>query len=154
MRGKNHDRSSALLTPIIAIALSPYLPTPLIFAAVIGFALGFLFLSPDVDLPQSLPSRRWGLLHPMWHGYRSNHKHRGRSHFPLWGTFERLLYLSLFVAPAAVFVGFQAPADVASILRVWRANGGLSLCAAAIGGVELAALWHLCCDYVWPLKKF
>ena len=86
-----------------------------------------------------------------------NHKHRGRSHFPLWGTFERLLYLSLFVAPSAIFVGLQAPDDVAEHsegMAANGANGGLSLCAAAIGGVELAALWHLCCDYVWPLKKF
>ena len=113
MRGANHDRSSALLTPIISIALTPYLPVPLIYAAVIGFVLGFSHLSPDVDLPQSLPSRRWGFLHPMWRWYRMNHKHRGRSHFPLWGTFERLLYLSLFVAPVAIFVGLQAPDDVA-----------------------------------------
>ena len=154
MTGANHDRSSALLTPIIAIALTQYFPAPLIYAVVIGFVLGFSFLSPDIDLPQSLPSRRWGFLHPMWRWYRSNHKHRGRSHFPLWGTFERLLYLSLFVAPSAVFVGLQAPDDVLSILRVWRLNGGLNLCAAAVGGVELAALWHLICDYVWPLKKF
>ena len=58
------------------------------------------------------------------------------------------------IAPVAIFVGLQAPDDVLSILRVWRINGGLNLCAAAIGGVELAALWHLCCDHVWPLKKF
>ena len=89
MRGKNHDRSSALLTPIIAIALTQYLPAPLIYAEATGFVLGFSHFSPDIDLPQSLPSRRWGFLHPMWRWYRSNHKHRGRSHFPLWGTFER-----------------------------------------------------------------
>lgn len=154
MSGKNHDRSSALIMPLLAIALSQYLSISLICAVIIGFVLGFGFLSPDLDLRQSLPSRRWGWLHPMWNLYRKNHKHRGRSHFPLWGSFERLLFLSLFIGPFAIVVGLQAPDDVMSIFRVWRLNDGLNICTAAFGGIELAALWHLCCDYVWPLNKW
>lgn len=54
-----------------------------------------LFLSPDLDLPYSRPSRRWGPLGILWAPYRWLHAHRGASHSYLYGPLSRLLFLLL-----------------------------------------------------------
>jgi uncharacterized metal-binding protein len=146
MTGNNHDRTSALLTPIAAIALAQLYPTGQgLWLSLIGYTVGWLFLSPDLDLPRSNPKRRWGLLGFIWIPYDQTHKHRGRSHWPLFGSLERLAYLALPVGIAAWFINAEA-AKLAveqwhTILPLWT-------------GIELACLWHLCCDWMPGLRKF
>jgi len=74
------------------------------------FGVGYLFstflFSPDLDLPFSKPSKRWGLARflfaPIW--FLS--KHRGITHLPLFGTFLKLLYLvALFLFLYFVLLG-------------------------------------------------
>lgn len=155
MTGKNHDRSSLLLTPLLAIALAPILPLALVLTLVTAFTAGWAFLSPDLDLPQSRPSKRWGLLHVLWEPYRSTHKHRGRSHFPLFGTAERLLYCACLLSPVALGVlwGNESLSELETMMWTWWLNGGYEVLMSIAVGVELAALWHLACDYIWPLNK-
>lgn len=145
MTGKNHDRSSMFLSfPLIAV-LGTYVPEHCVAIAV-GYFAGFLYLSPDVDLPQSRPSKRWGIFRPIWIPYQKARKHRGRSHWPIIGSGERLLFAA--VIPLTVW-GLFNPAIALDFLRDdWRSL--LALWA----GVELACWWHLICDHVWPLKRF
>jgi uncharacterized metal-binding protein len=58
-----------------------------------GGAVGTLYLSPDIDLPDSRASKRWGFLSLLWEPYRVFHPHRGTSHSWVYGPLSRLLYL-------------------------------------------------------------
>jgi len=52
MTGNNHDRTSALLTPIAAIALAQLYPAGQgLWLSLIGYTVGWLFLSPDLPAP-------------------------------------------------------------------------------------------------------
>ncbi|MBC7318518.1 DUF2227 family putative metal-binding protein [Candidatus Bipolaricaulota bacterium] len=59
----------------------------------LAYLAGSLFLSPDLDLPQSRPARRWGFLRFLWWPYSRVFRHRGLSHHPLLGPLFRFLYL-------------------------------------------------------------
>ncbi|MCS6869514.1 DUF2227 family putative metal-binding protein [Thermus sp.] len=101
MSGREHDGATLLLASVGAYALwrlDPFLA--LGFAG--GSLLGGLWLSPDLDLPDSRPSRRWGPLRLLWEPYRAFHPHRGRSHTYLYGPLSRFLYLGLLLAPLAL----------------------------------------------------
>ncbi len=52
-----------------------------------------LLLSPDVDLANSAPARRWGALRLLWLPYARLFRHRGLSHSILFGPLTRVLYL-------------------------------------------------------------
>ncbi len=145
MTGKNHDRTSATLTPAFALALALLTPTVSLPLALVGYTIGWVSLSPDLDLPRSNPKRRWGPFGFIWIPYAATHKHRGRSHWPVFGSLERFAYL---LVPVAAIVWAVQPATVrdvewATALNLWP----LWL------GVEVACLWHLCCDYLPGLRK-
>lgn len=101
--GKTHDRYNtyaAIAIPALSLVTSKIQGgDPLIDAAILGSAImiGGIWLSPDVDLPQSRPSQRWSFLNkPVWSMYRMFcGRHRSwLSHIPVIGTYGRLLYLS------------------------------------------------------------
>ena len=59
-----------------------------------GAAAGFIWLSPDLDMAHSWPSKRWLIFHPLTHFYRKVHyRHRGASHWPVVGSGVRMLFL-------------------------------------------------------------
>jgi uncharacterized metal-binding protein len=70
-----------------------------------GFAFSMFFLSPDLDLTRSRPTRRWGWLSFLWWPYAKVFRHRGVSHHVLWGPLTRLGYLALVAGAVAVAVG-------------------------------------------------
>jgi len=94
--GKTHDLVNLLALP----GFLYFLPKELYLPFGIGYLVGTFFLSPDVDLPNSKPAKRWRLLRCLWAPYQSLSKHRGISHTPVIGSFLRLAYLvgaSLFL---------------------------------------------------------
>lgn len=148
MTGNNHDRTSALLTPLYAIAAAQYFSGTALLASILAYSFGWLFFSPDLDLPKSNSLRRWGALGFIWKLYDFTHKHRGRSHWPLFGSAERLAYLLL---PLGVIAWFAFPAQIVAVQSNWSAIEPLAL--AGYAGVEVACLWHLCCDWLPGLNK-
>jgi len=70
-----------------------------------GYAIGSLLLSPDIDLPQSHPSRRWGWLRSVWLPYQRCFKHRGMSHNLAWGPVTRLAYLGVLLVLLRTLIG-------------------------------------------------
>lgn len=56
-----------------------------------------LLLSPDIDLVDSAPARRWGILRLFWLPYAHIFKHRGLSHSVLFGPLTRVLYLAFLI---------------------------------------------------------
>jgi len=86
---KTHDLVNLTALPLFLYFIPKefYLP----FSA--GYVFGTFFLSPDIDLPGSRPSRRWSILRCIWTPYQILSRHRGLSHLPLIGSLLRLIYL-------------------------------------------------------------
>jgi uncharacterized metal-binding protein len=61
--------------------------------------IGGVYLSPDLDLPRSRPSRRWGLMSFIWWPLR-HYGHRSKlSHGWLIGSLARLAWLFVLASP-------------------------------------------------------
>jgi uncharacterized metal-binding protein len=70
-----------------------------------SFAFSMVFLTPDLDLVASRPTRRWGRLSFLWWPYAKIFRHRGVSHHLIWGPLTRIAYLLLLATGAAAAVG-------------------------------------------------
>lgn len=99
MKGREHEKKTAVFLLLTAPAAGLLFSEPAqgVAGYMAGGVLGALWLSPDLDLEDSRPSRRWGLLRVLWAPYRAFHPHRGASHSYLYGPLSRLLYLLLLV---------------------------------------------------------
>jgi len=106
---KTHDLVNLTALPLFLYLIPKefYLP----FAA--GYVFGTFFLSPDIDLPGSRPSKRWSVLRCIWTPYQTLSRHRGISHLPLIGSFLRLIYLIC----ALIFLYFTLLGVVATLDR-------------------------------------
>ena len=87
--GKTHDIVNIAALPVFLY----FLPKEFLVPFGAGYILGTFFLSPDLDLPSSRPTKRWKLLRCLWFPYQLLSKHRGVSHMPLIGSLFRLIYL-------------------------------------------------------------
>ncbi len=106
-----------------------------------GFAFGMLFLSPDLDLSRSRPTRRWGPLSFLWWPYAKVFRHRGISHHVVWGPLTRLGYLAVVVGGLAAAIG------AATGLRM-TARVPMAEVWAAIAGVYVPNVIHVAVDAV------
>ena len=91
--GKSHDMLNMLLLPVPLY----FIPKEFYLPFTLGYIIGTFFLSPDLDLRHSKPSKRWGYLRALWIPYQKKSKHRGISHIPILGTIIRLFYLNVIV---------------------------------------------------------
>ena len=98
MNANQHDTAGIGVT--IGIALATQHP-----AIIAGSLAGFLWLSPDVDLPHSRPSRRWGPLKAIWAPLQATTQHRGITHVPVVGALVMMAYLAVPVAAIAILSG-------------------------------------------------
>ena len=141
--GKVHDKGCVLfglaaIVPAIAILGVETLPLA------IGYATGSIWLSPDIDLAHSRPSRRLGPLSGLWWFYREASGHRGFSHAPIFGTISRMIYAwALLMIPVVVTKLFWGTVFFSDIVPDTR-----TLILTGIG-LELSTLVHLFLDYVW-----
>ncbi|MFZ8861871.1 MAG: DUF2227 family putative metal-binding protein, partial [Thermocrinis sp.] len=91
--GRTHELINLLVLP----GFLYFLPKEFYLSFGVGYVLGTFFLSPDLDLKHSKPSKRWKALKILWRPYQEKSKHRGISHIPILGTFTRLLYIFLII---------------------------------------------------------
>ncbi|MFN3813937.1 MAG: metal-binding protein [Aquificaceae bacterium] len=91
--GKTHEAINLILLP----AALYFVPKGFYFSFTLGYILGTFFLSPDIDIKHSKPSKRWRYMRFIWIPYQKGSRHRGFSHIPIVGTFIRLLYLNLSI---------------------------------------------------------
>ncbi len=90
--GKTHEFINMVSLPVVLTFFQPEGLIPFI----IGYLFSTFYLSPDLDLPQSKPSQRWGKLKVIWIPYQSFIPHRSIiSHSPVIGSLVRLIYLTL-----------------------------------------------------------
>lgn len=98
-----------------------------------------------------------GPLQGLWGYYRATHAHRGRSHWPLFGSAERWLYLALLLLLPSLTLMYlvgSSPAEVGAVARAWWSHGGSAIALTVYAGAEVACLWHLVCDYTPGLNQF
>jgi uncharacterized metal-binding protein len=133
MNGKNHDRGILIGTTVLIAASLPLNSLPITLSLAIGNTIGGLWLSPDLDLAHSQPSRRWGWFAWYWDVDRLLcGRHRSwLSHWPFVGTIGRLLYIGW---PALVF-------------DWWRGWDDLWI-AGIIIGVFISEAIHLGSDFL------
>ncbi len=99
MLGKQHDKLINILAAAsLGFGLILLGPTSGIsFAA--GVYFGGHWLSPDLDLWHSIPSKRWLLLRFIWRPYASLMPHRNPlSHWPILSDAIRWVYFVLWLA--------------------------------------------------------
>ncbi|RUM60932.1 MAG: metal-binding protein [Persephonella sp.] len=90
--GNTHEFFNMVSLPVVLTALQPEGLLPFIA----GYLFSTFYLSPDMDLPHSKPSKRWGSLKIIWVPYQSFVSHRSLiSHSPVISSVIRLLYLLL-----------------------------------------------------------
>ena len=146
--GRHHDRATKLLALPAALLVWPWLGWAGVGAAALGFLVGGLWLSPDLDTV-SRPTARWGVLAALWWPYRRLLRHRSLlSHSPLLGTAGRLTYLACGVlAAAAVAQPFGGPSPASLYhqgLQLWQHQREHLI--AAVVGVEASSWLHLLQD--------
>lgn len=79
------------------------------FAAPAGILLGSWLLSPDLDMANTQPTKRWGVFQYFWRPYAWMFKHRGLSHGWITGPLSRLLYIGTPIALAWWCAELEAP---------------------------------------------
>ncbi len=146
--GRAHDRATGLLALPFGLLWWPWLGAAGSLSAGLGFLLGGLWLSPDLDTPSN-PTRRWGPLRILWTPYRRLLSHRSLlSHTPLLGSAGRLAYLAaLLLALSWLAQPLGAPPPAALIghaQALWSQQRPLLL--AALVGIEASAWLHLLQD--------
>ncbi len=133
--GKAHDRIN-----LISTAIAGYLGFRWgfgweeILAFSVGSIVGTFWFSPDLDLKNSKPVRRWGKLSFIWWPYAMIVPHRGISHIPLIGILSRfgyffgivfLLWLilkSIIPIPVKISLIFDNPYFIPFILGILFAD--------------------------------
>lgn len=103
--GVEHDRGALIaggLAILACAAAGVAFDLRLGSVAAVSFLFGVFMLSPDMDLRNSHPTRRWGPLRILWRPYSRMHAHRGISHSILFGTLGRVGYMSL----VALLIGY------------------------------------------------
>ncbi|MEY4430768.1 MAG: hypothetical protein RLZZ533_704 [Cyanobacteriota bacterium] len=146
--GRAHDRATGLLALPFGLLWWPWLGAAGSLSAGLGFLVGGLWLSPDLDTPSN-PTRRWGPLRILWAPYRRLLSHRSLlSHTPLLGSAGRLAYLAaLLLALSWLAQPLGAPQPAALLQRaavLWIHQRPLLL--AALVGIEASAWLHLLQD--------
>ncbi len=169
MQYKEHCISNLGIGTLLSIGLGELqlsLNLRLIFA--FSFILATFFLSPDLDLFHSAPSRNWGCFKILWWPYTKLFKHRGISHVPILGTGSRFIYLStlayLGVLVYDVVTGLHAGSTIEGSevfnFGLTKANESMDffsqnhdLCVSALAGAAASDLGHLFVDGFSSLWK-
>jgi uncharacterized metal-binding protein len=146
--GRDHDRATRLLALPFGLLWGPWLGIAGVGCAGLGFLLGGLLLSPDLDT-RSNCTRRWGPLQLLWWPYRRCLSHRSLlSHSPLLGSAGRLAYLAglaLLAAAALQPLGLSVLAWMReSVTGLWQQHRPLLI--SALAGLEASSWLHLIQD--------
>ena len=146
--GRQHDRATWALGLPFAMLWWPWLGPSGAISGGMGFLIGGLLLSPDLDT-RSNATRRWGVLKLLWWPYRRTLSHRSLfSHSPLLGSSLRLAYLAgmvLLVSACLQPMGAPPPQTlVRGAAQLWQQHAPLILSAGV--GIEASSWLHLVQD--------
>ena len=137
---------SAFAVAGVVLVRKGSLPTESLLAFLGGFAFSMVFLTPDLDLVRSRPTRRWGRLSILWWPYAKIFRHRGLSHHIVWGPLTRIAYLTALAAATAIGTGALLGRPVAfgePHANVW----------AILAGVYVPNIVHTVADAVATSRR-
>lgn len=141
--GETHDKLTWAGAIALSVAVIPHgIPT----AATLGLSalVGGLWLSPDLDMANTRPYKRWLFLSWYWWLYQDRLSHRSIiSHSPILGTFFRLLYLLPGLWVAFTLAGEDLIMFVELLLKDPERT---RLALLAIAGIEFSSILHLIAD--------
>ncbi len=146
--GHAHDKATKIWSLPFALVISLIFGIKSGLIGGLAFAIGGLWLSPDLDT-RSRAQQRWGKLQKMWWPYRKLIRHRSVfSHGPFIGTAIRLAYLLTFITLFILFlhiIGIKAPfISPQMLIQLIRTYPHYSL--PIILGLEASAWLHLIKD--------
>ncbi len=146
--GKEHDRSTKLWSIPFGIGLAILMDVRAGLIGGLGFFIGGLWLSPDLDT-KSRSLKRWGILQKIWLPYRKLLPHRSFfSHAPFIGTALRLSYLIawlLIIINIMKFLGLIPPIAIFEIVQK-QIQTYFQEALALFIGIEASAMLHLIKD--------
>lgn len=157
MDGIGHARIAATVA-VVGTAAAAYAGiTPVTGGVVAGLWAGWL-ITPDADHHTlTHEERRWKpvpLLGPylidLWSGYGSTRRHRGRSHWIIWGTATRIVYFARRIAADVLLFAYVAALASGTDLHVILPalpSGPFLLAMFAAWAVQDAV--HIITDVIW-----
>ncbi|MCX7739044.1 MAG: metal-binding protein [Hydrogenothermaceae bacterium] len=151
--GRTHDLVNLLAFPPIVYYLQP----TEFFAFTSGYMVGTFFLTPDNDIIQSNPNKRWKLLRFIWIPYTKIFSHRGMSHIPFYGIFLKLSYLAVVFLSIAILVSFLLESTLD--IEVLKLNLNFMelikhpLFLSFLIGLLLSEIMHIFTDIVYSILK-
>ncbi len=143
--GKTHDKVNSIVA-ISILGLGIATQTYELTLLSLGLAVGTIWLSPDIDIPNSLPSQRFGVLKSLLVPYQelSGHHRSWISHTPVISTLIRLIY---FCSPLVGYLLFKGEHEL--IHKVTLSREFLYLLA----GLEISTDIHLLLDWQYSTVK-
>lgn len=142
--GATHDRTALILCGIGVFLWGTAFGVKTAIVAVVAYLFGTFMLSPDLDLRNSQPSKRWGWFRFLWRPYSKTHAHRGISHNLLFGSAERVLYL-VALALIATYAGYGFHSDFFADVRAFAYSYPHEM-LTSFGGIWVANAVHIVQD--------
>ncbi len=146
--GHAHEKATKIWTLPFAVAISVVIGVPNAILGGLAFAVGGLWLSPDLDT-KSKSLKRWGTLQNLWWPYRKLIAHRSIfSHGLIIGTTIRIIYL---LSLATLILLFLEAIGIANALTLFKAiitliQNNSEYTLSIIFGLEASAWLHLIKD--------
>ncbi len=110
-----------------------------------AYLFSSFFLTPDLDLKQSLAFRRWGIARVLWVPYARLFRHRALSHSILLGPLTRILYLGFIL-----FVITIAAANIAGwTVQLYLPQWGVLI--SILTGIYMPNHIHVLADVLWSI---
>jgi len=166
-KGTTHDKINfSVLILLLAISYFHFHFRNFLLLSVFGlsYLFGTLYLSPDLDMENTLPYRRWGKIKFIWYLYSKIIPHRSPlSHSFFLGTLLRLTWFLGILFLSGFFLVWilnlfsigdclQAYMDTwVSIKSFFLLNKKLFY--AILSGLFLASLLHQIVDIIWSFFK-
>lgn len=122
--GKTHDLATHAATPLVFLLADQTAHTGWYASMVLalGFWIGGIFLSPDLDT-RSRPFYRWGWFRFIWWPYQWVAPHRSSaSHGVIFAPFFRLLYLTAVLVLLYTGLAWFLESGRWSVEQFWRAR--------------------------------
>ena len=167
-KGKTHDKINICTLVILIWAAYFYFNfrNPLLLLVFsLSYIFGTLYLSPDLDMENTLPYKRWGRFRFIWYIYSKIIPHRSLlSHSVFVGTVLRLIWFlgGLFLTGFFIVwilhlisLGncFQAYMDSWREVKFFFLNNR-ELFYALLAGLFLSSLLHEIVDVIWSFFKW
>lgn len=145
--GKTHLKIESLLLLLWTGALAPVVLTERVMISqallfVGSYVFSMFWMSPDLDLSNSVAFYRWGALRWFWLPYVWIFRHRQTSHHPLYGPLSRIIYIGILALAVALIYAASTGNPVPQ-LRI-SIQGIIPVCL----GLYLPNLEHILADRI------